>query len=284
MGLRTAPRTALALAFATAGLAGAGCAGTVRSASTLASQAATPVVIDESLASFEDPANQARIERIVGSPEMQRAIQETARAAVEGALQTGHAGSGSLEQTVSDSTARITDALAETLAADVRDKIVPAAAEGMRAELRAGLSDEDSRAMQRTIELAVARATSASLRSAADEFPRSVAPVMRAAIVESLEAPEFHRAVASIISDATRSALLSSRDIIEEIREEGGRGPFAQVFDRIERMLLLAVAATFFIGLGLGGLVVFGVRERRWRKAVEDGGPPRLDRTPTHAT
>jgi hypothetical protein len=50
-------------------------------------RAAVPVVVDESLKSLEEPRNQQRISQIFGKPEMQRAVGETARAAVEGVVE-----------------------------------------------------------------------------------------------------------------------------------------------------------------------------------------------------
>ena len=67
--------------------ASAGCAGTVRSAS----RAAVPVIVDESLGAFEDPLTRQRFEQILGSPEMQGALEETARAFVHGAVEPGTA-------------------------------------------------------------------------------------------------------------------------------------------------------------------------------------------------
>jgi hypothetical protein len=252
-----APR-AIALVAAVALLAGAGCAGTVRSAS----RAAVPVVVDESLGAFEDPHNRERFEQILGSPEMQGAIEETARAAVSGALAPG------AEVRLQALTAALADTVADVLARDMRERILPATVDGVRESLGELVTPEDRRALLATIDAAVAHATAAAIRSASAELPRSLAPAMRAALVESLDSPDLRASVAGITSDATRSALLSSRDVIVELRERSeGVGPVAQLVDRVQSMLQKTIVATFAVGMLLGALLVWAsahFRRRGW--------------------
>jgi hypothetical protein len=116
-----------------------GCEATVRSASVSASRAAVPVVVDESLAAFEEAQNRQRLEAILGTAEMQGAIQEAAHAVVAGALASG------ADDRIQAMTAQLTSTVADVLARDIRDKIVPATVDGMRSSLRESLTAEDRR-------------------------------------------------------------------------------------------------------------------------------------------
>jgi hypothetical protein len=254
----------------------AGCTATVRSAS----RAAVPVVVDQSLTAFEDPHNRERFEQILGSPEMQGAIEETARALVHGAVARGTFDADT-EERIQAVASSLTDAVAQVLAKDIRDRILPATVEGMRASLREAISPTDKREVLGAVDALVAEATTTALRSAARELPHSLAPAMRAAIVESLNAPELHSALAGVTADAIRSALISSRDLIIQLHEQSeGTGPVAQLVDRVERMLVRTVVGTFGIGALLGALLMWASRHlpRGGRGSRPSGhGPPSRD-------
>jgi hypothetical protein len=235
-----------------------GCAGAFTSASVKASRAMVPVVVDESLASLEDARNRERIEQILGTPEMQRAIQETATAVTTGAL------APDAVEHLQGVTAELTDTVADVLARDLREKIIPASIAGMQASLHDALSPQTVAAATSAIRRAVAQATDAAMQSAARDLPTTLAPALRASIVEGLDSPELRAAVAGIASDTTRAALLSSRDVIIELREHNEEeGLFDHLVDRVQRMLIATIAATFAIGAALGALVVGVLRLRR---------------------
>jgi hypothetical protein len=241
--------------------------GSVRSATS----AAVPVVVDESLTSFEDPRNRERFEKIIASPEMQGAIQHAARALVEGALEPGS--TGTYVET-------LTDSMADILARDIRDRILPATVAGMRDQLSRAFTDADRRAAFRLLDAAVAEATASAIRSASSEIPRSLVPAMRTSMVDSLNAPDVHAAFASITADATRTALVSSRDLITELRErDQGTGPVYQLVNHVQRMLERVIVVTFLVGALLGSVLVWA--SRYVRRGSGPSGPDR--RGPGHA-
>jgi hypothetical protein len=243
--------------------------GSVRSATS----AAVPVVVDESLTSFEDPRNRERFEKIIASPEMQGAIQHTAQALVEGALEPGPTGTGAYVET-------LTDSMADILARDIRDRILPATVAGIRDSLNTAFTDADRRAAFRLLDAAVAEATASAIRSASSEIPRSFVPAMRTSMVDSLNAPEVHAALASITADATRTALVSSRDLITELRErDQGTGPVYQLVNHVQRMLERVIVITFLVGALLGSVLVWA--SRYVRRGSGPSGPDR--RGPGHA-
>jgi hypothetical protein len=258
---RAASLTLFVLAAA-AVMGSAGCTSTVRSAS----RAAVPVVVDESLGAFEDPQNRERLEQILGSPEMQAAIRETSQALVRGALEPG------TDLKVQEGTAALTDTVAEVLARDLRDRILPATVEGMRESLREGLTPDDRRAVLAAVNGAIAQATATALRSASSEIPRSFGPAVQAAVVESLNSPELHAAVSSILADAARASLVSSRDLLTDLHRSDGNGPVVQLVDRVQRMLVRTVLATFGAGALLGALFVWAMR---YFRGESRGGPSR---------
>jgi len=258
---RAASLTLFVLAAA-AVMGSAGCTSTVRSAS----RAAVPVVVDESLGAFEDPQNRERLEQILGSPEMQAAIRETSHALVRGALEPG------TDLRVQEGTAALTDTVAEVLARDLRDRILPATVEGMRESLREGLTPDDRRAVLAAVNGAIAQATATALRSASAELPRSFGPAIQAAVVESLNSPELHAAVASILADAARASLVSSRDLLTDLHRSDGNGPVVQLVDRVQRMLVKTVFATFGAGALLGALFIWAMR---YFRGESRGGPSR---------
>jgi hypothetical protein len=272
-------RGTLATLAVFAAMACVGCTATVRSAS----RAAVPVVVDESLGAFEDPHNRERLEQILGSPEMQGAIQETAHALVRGALESG------TDAHLQDLTAELTDTVAEALARDLRDRIIPASVNAMRESLRGALTADDQRNMLALVDGAIAQATASAIRSASVELPRSLVPAIRTAFIESLNDPGLHAAIAGMAGDATRSALVSSRDVLVELHASEGTGPVVQLVDRVQRVLERTVAATFGAGMLLGSLFIVALRyfrgdaprssRRVWRgpgggAPSGPGGPP----------
>ncbi len=246
--------------------ASAGCAGTVRSAS----RAAVPVVVDESLGAFEDPITRRRFEQILGSPEMQGALEATARGLLHGAVEPGS------EERVRALTAAMTDAVAEALAHDIPERLLPATVDGMRAQLREALSPEDRRALMDAVDGAITQAIATAIRSASVELPRTfvpaIVPAMRGALVESLNSPDLHAAVAGVTADAIRAALISSRQLIIELHDQSeGNGPIMKVVDRMQRMVERTVVVTFCIGALLGGIAVWA--SRHFRRGSGSGPP-----------
>jgi hypothetical protein len=222
-----------------------------------------PAVVDESLRSFEDPATRARLARIVGSPEIQQAIEETSQALVVGVLgadvgERGRAVAAAL-------TAGIADALAEA----IREKLVPAAAAGLRTTLSA-ISEEDKRTLQRALAESVREATLAALRTTAHQLPGAIGPSLRSAMTESLSAPDLRASVSGLASDATRSALLSSRDVLLQLHEDNdvfGAAIIDHLLDRLRSLLVVAIVATFASGVLVGVLGIAFARRRRPRPA-----------------
>jgi len=188
-----------------------GCAAHVKNAAEAVSRAAVPVTVDESLRSFEDAANRERFSQILGTPEMQRAVRETARAAVEGAV------------------------------------------------ANVSVTPEQLAAVARDVDAVVASATQVALANASREIPRTLAPALGESAATVLESPRLKEALDRSVSEATRSALLSSRDVIEQIyRDEHG----PDILGPARRILVACCAGFFALGLAASALVAWGLHLR----------------------
>jgi hypothetical protein len=258
------------------------CAGSVRSASVNASRAATPVIVDESLASFEDPENRERFRAIVGTPEMQAAIRETAQGLVQGAL----APNGETQGRAAALAAQMTDAVADELARDIPEKLEPASVEAVQKALGEALTPEAQRSLRAAVTVLLDDATRTALRSLADEMPKTIGPAIRATIVQSLNSPDLRAALTGSAADATRAALMESRDVIRELRQEDD-GPIARLVTRVQRMLYTAVLALAAVALLCTGLLGWSIYVYQSAKRERSRRTPQhayhLSRRPIHA-
>jgi hypothetical protein len=193
----------------------AGCAASVRSAATEAPRAAVPVVVDESLKSLEDAKNRERIDRILATPEMHRAIRQTAASAARGTF------------------------------------------EG---------AAEERKAIFGAIDEVVAFSTRTAAQNAAAAFPETLAPVLRETLVSTLTSPDVRAALDGLTAEATRTALLSSRDVIREIHEES---KWPDIVTKLQRLLVGTLVAAFVLGTLASGLLAWALRVRRRSQASE---------------
>lgn len=167
-----------------------------------------PITVAESLRSFEDAGNRERLSQILGTTEMQSAVRETARAAVEGAVSS------------------------------------------------VNVSPAQRAAVARDVDAVVASATRVALMNASREIPRTLAPALEESAATVLESPWLKRAVDRSVADATRSALLSSRDVIEQIYQDE-HGP--DILAPARRILIACCAGFFVLGLAASALVAWGL-------------------------
>jgi len=230
----------------------AGCAGV---GAVNASRRAVPVVVDESLRSFELDANRERLARIVSSPEIQGMVRQAAKDSVQGLL------AGASEDQAHDLVVGLVGAITDALARDLREKLVPA----VRAELLAPMRAEDRDAMKGAVDDAVTEATRTSVRAAAEELPTSVAPAVASSLVATLGAPALQEALDRTVSDATRSALVASADVMRGMR--GAEGP--TLVQRLTRLLTVSLIAAFLIGAGFLALTLWAVNLTRQARRVE---------------
>jgi len=81
-------------------------------------------------------------------------------------------------------------------------------------------------------------------------------------------------------ADATRAALLSSRDVIADLHERNeGTGPVMQLVDRVQRVLERMLVTTFGAGVLLGAAFIWASRYFR-RGGGGRRGPPGGEPTP----
>ena len=195
-----------------------GCAAPFRNAAVQVPRAAVPVIVDESLRSFEEPENRARLMHIAGTPEMQQAIRETAQAAVEGVVANAH------------------------------------------------LTREQRAALVRDLDEAVASATGAALARATNEMPTTLGPALNESLSTALESPRLNRAIEQSTAGATRAALVTSRDVIEQMHDEENFG----FFGRIRWLLFVGGGALFFLGAATSALAAWALQLRRRARTLAE--------------
>jgi hypothetical protein len=151
---RSSPAGGAAALIVGAAVVVSGCGATVQSAARELPRIATPIVIDESIHSFEDPELRDRLARIVGSAEMQHAFRDAAAAAVAGgagelAAADVDARAAKLTETVATAFVRSASVeIPRTLAPALRQSLV----EGLRApELREALRDTTEEIVRATL-------------------------------------------------------------------------------------------------------------------------------------
>jgi len=247
-----------------------GCRARFSSAVAEAPRKAVPATVDELLIAGEDPEIRERFTKAIAvlltTPEMQRAIGEVAKAAVAGAFD--QASTEESKARIADLTKVVSSALAESLAEDV----VPAVMSSARASLNDELSPEEVKRLEGVVVALSSAATRAAMRAAATEIPTTVAPAVRQSIAQELQSAELRAAMAVVVSDVTRQAVISSRQAMYDVRDEGiaaGKpGPIEGMRRTAIRLSWLAAIAGAAIVLGLGIWFVHSRRRAKRYRAV----------------
>lgn len=219
----------LLLAFGIA-VAAPACAPTVRSASSAAARGATPSAMDAALDTFEEEQTRKRLEAILASKEVQRAIAAVAESAARGAT----------DEILAPQ--RI-DNLTKVVAKAVRDNAdeFGGATEILTRRATAAALDEalSSGREARFRQIAVG-ISAALMKTTADELTTTLGPALRKVIEDDiapamgstirkqlapalqqlLTSPEVKSAVAGIVREASRQAVLGSNDGLAELAEK----------------------------------------------------------------
>jgi hypothetical protein len=101
------------------------------------------------------------------------------------------------------------------------------------------------------------------VRAAAAEFPDTLTPVLREAFVSSLSSPDVRAALDGATAEATRTALLSSRDVLAELHQEQ---EWQGLITRLQRLIVGSLVAAFLLGGFAFGLLVWGLHLRHLRR------------------
>ncbi len=223
-----------------------GCAPAIRGTSAEAAKGATSGLTQESLAQLEDPQTRARIAAVLGTPEMQKALQELAAGLSEGVVLG-----------LSD----------EALAAHV-DKVAGRFADvlvtTMSKTADAATSPEAQARMSRFVGAVVASA----VRAAAAEIPRGgVAP----GLAEIVNAPELKHAIGEVARTIAHQGVVGSNEGMSELeaQEDKEAKPLGGLVAFFTERWYLAVG--FVAVMMLAAPLFWLAREHRaWRKLRED--------------
>lgn len=242
----------------------AGCGSTVRTAAYDVPRIAVPITIDETIGALEDPVTRERIARVLATPEMRRAIEEIAASATRGAL--AEASTEQVDARLEELVVRLTATFSRAFIGDLREELGEAAASPEYAAAQ--------RRIERDLSSLVAAATRSSLRTAAEELPETIGPAVRTSLVNELRSPELREGLAITVSEITRQTLVSSRDVIREMRAEADTAGVGSVFDQFRQMVALAWSASIVLVAALFALLAWALqtrrRTKRFRAAVLD--------------
>jgi hypothetical protein len=113
-------------------------------------------------------------------------------------------------------------------------------------------------------------ATRSAVRTTAAELPSTLGPAMRTAFVSSLESPDVRAALDAATAEATRTALLSSFDVIRELHEqpEGLR-----LVTQLQRIVIGGMVATLALGASALGVALWALSASRRAKGPRSVPP-----------
>ncbi|HZU85730.1 MAG TPA: hypothetical protein VE987_22540, partial [Polyangiaceae bacterium] len=197
-----------------------------------------------------------RLARIMATPEMQALVRQAAQDASHGLL------AGASDEQGRALVANLVDATADALAREARERLVPAAMAALRQELARPWTPEQRAALEGALNEAMSQATRTTIRTAAAQIPTSLGP----AFASTLDKADVRGAVDRTVSDATRSALVASADVLRQIRSER-EGP--TLIQRLTRFLVASLAAAFVLGAAAVALSVWAVNVARRAKRTE---------------
>jgi len=252
----------LRLALVVLALAAAGCGSTIRAASTEVPRAATPVFADAALGVLETQHTRQRIDAVLATPEMQHAIAEFGAGITRG-----------VGEKLSDEAARarineLVDRFSRALVAALEHYV------------------SDLQPLVRTLGAALA---DSMLQTATTEIPKTIAPAMQRALVDSLgpairdatqrdlgpglaemmRTPEFRQALGEASRQVGREAVIGSNDALTEIagqKPKGRSGIMGVVGMLIEsRWTVATLAALALVAFPLVWLLRDRAAARRYR-------------------
>jgi hypothetical protein len=197
-------------------------------------RSATPVAVDETLKTFDDPAYRERVANLMGSPEMQRALAQLGTAAAQGAVDS--ASNSDTEQRLTQLTTQITDAFTTALARSFDEN---------RRMLQSGAAD----------------ATHAAMGAASEDLRELLGPAIRESFVAALKAPDLREALDETVADAAKSASVA-------IRPPQKR----PLMERLQNLITFGWLVALAFAMGMGVLFVRVYRSRRRADASRRAG------------
>jgi hypothetical protein len=254
-----------------------GCGATVRSAAKDVTKAAVPTAIDQGLKALEDRPTRDRIVQVVGTPEIQKTIQELAASVARGASE------GLTDEQAVAKTMQIAGAIAAAVTRIGIDEAVGEAS-----------APENQERIDQLATSATVAATRAAIRAIAAEVPSTLGPpiatMMREDVAPGLRAlvtgPEMRDAMSQVAFELSRQAVLGSNQALAELEER------KQKKGLLERLTKMFAASGWLVWALVGvlvssilALVAALVRSREREKRFRSGSRTSpVGREPSQAT
>jgi hypothetical protein len=253
-----------------------GCAPSVRSASSAAAEGAVPAAAGSALTTLEDQRTRARVAAVLGTPEMQQAMQELSGGLTHGIV--NGLSSDEMNAQMTKLVGRFTRTFMSELARGMEHDLAPA----MGAAIDTAMDTAMSPAHQQQIDRLTATVVAAAMRGLAQEIPQSLAPAMHKAmtddvgpalgemmreglapaLTEVFRSPELKKTLGETAREVAHQGVLGSNEGLAELaekkkREQGG-SPLGSFFaPRMWLLGALIVAAVLALPL------LWLIRERR---------------------
>ncbi len=232
-----------------------GCAPAVRGTAKSATEGATAGAVQ----SLSDPAARQRVEEIVGSPEMQKAIRELSDDITAGVT----------EAMTSDEVA----ANSERVARAITDTVTRVAVD---AALSQAATPINERKLENAVEVATDRAVDAGMRRMAEDMPRTLGPAVGAMVHEQLAPslralaadPDIRASLAPLIFELSRQAVFGGNEATAELAKEKPKvGALAQLSATLSAGgVLLTVLLLVLLASVVTLLIVVAFMRARFRR------------------
>jgi hypothetical protein len=180
---------------------------------------ATPVAIEAGLRAMNDPANQARIQQMVSSPEMKAVERELVSGMVDGSL-------AALSETdradrIGALTSRYATGMLQSFTRDVAPQIGPAISEMTRSAVRSAMAEAMKPENQTGISTAVSTAMTHDLGPA---LQKVISDNLAVGMAEALQKDEVKKALGETAHLLGREIVLGVNEGMTQIQEAKAKG------------------------------------------------------------
>ena len=235
-------------------------------------RSATPVAIEAGLRAMNDPANQARIQQMVSSPEMKAVERELMSGMVDGSLAA--LTDADRAARIGALTSRYATGMLQGFSRDVAPQIGPAVSEVMRSAMRGAMSEAMKPENQSGFGSAVSGAITRDLGPA---LQKVISDNLAVGIAEALQKDEVKRALGETAHLLGREMVLGVNEGMTQIqaaKDKGEPSTLGSLQKLANKGSSIASGITWVLAavvLVLGGLLVkLLMQARKYRTASEE--------------
>jgi hypothetical protein len=243
-------------------LATFGCIGSaIHQAGTEVPREATPIVIDETIKSLENPETRKRIDAVLSDPGVRASIRSISADIASGALAS--LGTEETSARIDALVTQIVDSASRELGKGIEREIAPAIQRAVIAGLTQALGPEQRKA----IAAEVASSSVELSRGVAQTVGTEIVPALIRSLQVELQKPEVQTTLGGASERASHGMILGTASAVQEIQARSGEPTLRQ---RLSRALYAVVIVSALAGGILVGLGAFVLYLRRKAKVFEE--------------